>query len=100
MGDGVDGPRRHRLCQNEVVADLKQRGPSGAHRLYVTELAGAETKAAIKFPFEAEGCKPDVLELRIGAGGRSQLSGCVRFGTDFGLGLGLFSPIGFFLKRQ
>jgi len=24
----VDGPRRHRLCQNEVVADLKQRGPS------------------------------------------------------------------------
>jgi transposase len=28
MGDGVDGPRRHRLCQNEVVADLKQRGPS------------------------------------------------------------------------
>ena len=25
---GVDGPRRHRLCQNEVVADLKQRGPS------------------------------------------------------------------------
>ena len=22
-GDGVDGPRRHRLCQNEVVADLK-----------------------------------------------------------------------------
>ena len=27
-GDGVDGPRRHRLCQNEVVADLKQRGPS------------------------------------------------------------------------
>src|SRR5580693_5264359 len=21
-------PRRHRLCQNEVVADLKQRGPS------------------------------------------------------------------------
>src|SRR6202047_3240187 len=28
MGDGVDGPRRHRLCQHEVVADLKQRGPS------------------------------------------------------------------------
>ena len=28
MGVGVDGPRRHRLCQNEVVADLKQRGPS------------------------------------------------------------------------
>ena len=28
MGDGVDGPRRHRLCQNEVVADLKQREPS------------------------------------------------------------------------
>ncbi len=28
LGDGVDGPRRHRLCQNEVVADLKQRGPS------------------------------------------------------------------------
>ena len=27
-GVGVDGPRRHRLCQNEVVADLKQRGPS------------------------------------------------------------------------
>jgi hypothetical protein len=27
-GDGVDGPRRHRLCQNEVVADLKQREPS------------------------------------------------------------------------
>src|ERR1700720_4264766 len=27
-GDGVDGPGRHRLCQNEVVADLKQRGPS------------------------------------------------------------------------
>src|SRR5580700_8829083 len=25
---GVDGPRRHRLCQNEVVADLRQRGPS------------------------------------------------------------------------
>jgi transposase len=25
---GVDGPRRHRLCQNEVVADLNQRGPS------------------------------------------------------------------------
>lgn len=24
----VDGPRRHRLCQNEVVADLNQRGPS------------------------------------------------------------------------
>ena len=24
----MDGPRRHRLCQNEVVADLKQRGPS------------------------------------------------------------------------
>jgi hypothetical protein len=24
----VDGPRRHRLRQNEVVADLKQRGPS------------------------------------------------------------------------
>ena len=28
MGVGVDGPRRHRLCQNEVVVDLKQRGPS------------------------------------------------------------------------
>ena len=28
MGVGVDGPRRHRLCHNEVVADLKQRGPS------------------------------------------------------------------------
>ena len=28
VGDGVDGPRRHRLCQNEVVADLKQREPS------------------------------------------------------------------------
>ncbi len=28
LGDGVDGPRRHRLCQNEVVADLKQRGPA------------------------------------------------------------------------
>jgi len=27
-GVGVDGPRRHRLCQDEVVADLKQRGPS------------------------------------------------------------------------
>src|ERR1700687_2676228 len=27
-GDGVDGPRRHRLCQNEVVADLRQRRPS------------------------------------------------------------------------
>src|SRR3954470_700742 len=25
---GVDGPRRHRVCQNEVVADLRQRGPS------------------------------------------------------------------------
>src|ERR1700745_98600 len=25
---GVDGPRRHRLCQNEVVADLRQRRPS------------------------------------------------------------------------
>jgi IS30 family transposase len=28
LGVGVDGPRRLRLCQNEVVADLKQRGPS------------------------------------------------------------------------
>src|SRR6202047_4958094 len=28
LGVGVDGPRRHRLCQDEVVADLKQRGPS------------------------------------------------------------------------
>jgi len=44
----------------------------GAHRLYVTELAETETKAAIKFPFEAEGCKPDVLELRIGAVGGAQ----------------------------
>ena len=25
---GVDGPRRHRMCQNEVVADLTERGPS------------------------------------------------------------------------
>src|SRR3954471_6379908 len=25
---GVDGPRRHRACQNEVVADLRQREPS------------------------------------------------------------------------
>jgi hypothetical protein len=25
---GVDGPRRHRVCQNEVVADLRQRRPS------------------------------------------------------------------------
>jgi len=25
---GVDGPQRHRACQNEVVADLRQRGPS------------------------------------------------------------------------
>jgi transposase len=25
---GVDGPRRHRVCQNEVVADLRQREPS------------------------------------------------------------------------
>ncbi len=25
---GVDGPQRHRLCQNEVVADLRQRRPS------------------------------------------------------------------------
>src|SRR3954452_15474660 len=24
---GVDGPRRHQACQNEVVADLKQRRP-------------------------------------------------------------------------
>jgi len=31
----VDGPRRHRLCQNEVVADLKQRGPS------VEQISGA-----------------------------------------------------------
>src|SRR3977135_3124623 len=26
MGGGVGGPRRPRLCQNEVVADLKQEG--------------------------------------------------------------------------
>ena len=26
--DGVDGPRRHRVCQNEVGIDLKQRRPS------------------------------------------------------------------------
>src|SRR3954449_3389077 len=25
---GVDGPRRHRVCQNEAVADLRQRRPS------------------------------------------------------------------------
>ena len=25
---GVDGPRRHRVCQSEVGVDLKQRGPS------------------------------------------------------------------------
>src|SRR6202034_2227724 len=25
---GVDGPRRHRTCQTEVVADLRQRRPS------------------------------------------------------------------------
>src|SRR5208283_3139947 len=25
---GVDGPQRHRLCQNEVVADFRQRRPS------------------------------------------------------------------------
>jgi hypothetical protein len=25
---GVDGPRRHRLCRNEVVVDLRQRRPS------------------------------------------------------------------------
>src|SRR3954454_17107371 len=25
---GVDGPRRHRVCQTEVVADLRQREPS------------------------------------------------------------------------
>src|SRR3954453_3411435 len=25
---GVDGPRRHRVCQTEVVADLRQRRPS------------------------------------------------------------------------
>ena len=25
---GVDGPRRHRMCQNEVVSDLTERGPS------------------------------------------------------------------------
>ena len=25
---GVDGPRRHRMCQSEVVEDLKQREPS------------------------------------------------------------------------
>src|SRR3954462_4780956 len=25
---GVDGPRRHQACQNEVVADLRQRRPS------------------------------------------------------------------------
>jgi hypothetical protein len=25
---GVDGPRRHRVCQNEVVVDLRQRRPS------------------------------------------------------------------------
>src|SRR3954463_13486663 len=25
---GVDGPRRHRTCQNEVVGDLRQRQPS------------------------------------------------------------------------
>src|SRR4051812_40725696 len=25
---GVDGPQRHRTCQNEVVADLRQREPS------------------------------------------------------------------------
>src|SRR5580704_17260791 len=25
---GVDGPRRHRMCQNEVVEDLKQGEPS------------------------------------------------------------------------
>jgi hypothetical protein len=25
---GLDGPRRHRLCQNEVVADLRQMRPS------------------------------------------------------------------------
>ena len=27
---GVDGPQRHRLCQNEVVADLRQRRSYGA----------------------------------------------------------------------
>src|SRR4051794_24943029 len=25
---GVDGPRRHQACQNEVVSDLRQREPS------------------------------------------------------------------------
>src|SRR4051812_14343622 len=25
---GVDGPRRHQACQNEVVTDLRQRRPS------------------------------------------------------------------------
>jgi transposase len=25
---GVDGPQRHQACQNEVAADLRQRGPS------------------------------------------------------------------------
>jgi transposase len=25
---GVDGPRRHQMCQNEVVSDLRQRRPS------------------------------------------------------------------------
>src|SRR5215213_5395370 len=25
---GVDGPRRHRVCQTEVVTDLRQRRPS------------------------------------------------------------------------
>jgi len=28
---GVDGPRRHQACQNEVVVDLRQRRPSVGH---------------------------------------------------------------------
>ena len=28
----MDGPRRLRLCQNEVVADLKQRGAAEADK--------------------------------------------------------------------
>jgi hypothetical protein len=59
-------------CFLPPTAVFGRASSPGAHWLYVTELAATETEAAIKFPFAADGCKPDVLELRIGAGGAAQ----------------------------
>jgi len=58
---GADGPRRHRMCQNEVVADLKQREPSVTKIIRV----GVDTSKSIFVLYGVDADEQPVLRKKL-----------------------------------